>query len=87
MAHTWTHDPPIGLLQLLEYVAGTDLPFAVKMWMVDGMGVKNLQRLQNSLYRALIVNMKANLLEGNQQRSLHQHIWVLTHWRIIVSRF
>jgi hypothetical protein len=62
---TWSHDLPVGLLQLPEYVAGTDLPLASKMWVVDGIGVKDFQRLQGCLYRALILYMKADLLEGN----------------------
>jgi hypothetical protein len=62
---TWSHDPPVGVLQLPEYVAGTDLPLASKMWVVDGISMKDFQCLQGSLYRALIVYMKADLLEGN----------------------
>ena len=64
MARTWSHDPPIGVLQLLKNVVCADLPFSLKIWVIDSMCVNDLQRLRNSLYGALIVNMKANLLEG-----------------------
>jgi hypothetical protein len=65
IVRTWSHDPPVGLLQLPEYVAGTDLPLASKMWVVGGMGMKDFQRLRGCLYRALIMYMKADLLEGH----------------------
>jgi hypothetical protein len=63
IVRNWSHDPPIGLLQLPEYVAGTDLRLAWKMWVVDSMNMKDFQRLQGSLYRAYI--LKADLLDGN----------------------
>ena len=87
MARTWSHDPPIGFLQPLENVTCTDLPFSLKIWVIDSMCVNDLQRLRNSLYGALIVNMKANLLEGKSAEitaSTSACTYTLAHCRIQV---
>jgi hypothetical protein len=46
MEHTWSHDLPIGVLQPLKNVACTDLPFSLKIWVINSMCVNDLQCLQ-----------------------------------------
>jgi hypothetical protein len=66
IARTRSHDLPISPLQLLEDVVGTDLPFPLKIRVIDSVGVNDFQRLRGPVYGALIVDVKADLLEGDQ---------------------